>query len=1612
MHKDRLNRIMSTILVAFILLMSVGPTVASADTDGLSSQLGTAEALGSPVMNRSFNTDEWNRWELAVFGIFMSNFCVPFVDSYNTAFNTNSNKGSDGNALKALKFESGADVESSKVLQVMVENCINAQKAQLRPIKVEFTKYIGLDKGATTEPRDALLEDLFMRDGTNMSGDDLNNKSIVLNQTDGPKIDGYAIRYYNHMNIPTFKYEAQKVLDYQDGWDLQMFNAWFGTVIKKGDTTWKAIEKYFDKPIYLDSFGNIVVSDDGEPIIVVPAASNQYLTTTPSYNMINSLLFSGSYTKADGGAIKNNAKVTGGFLGVNPDAGAASFLKDTGSLEDGSIIMYHDTDTYMYQHMMQAVKSGTTAPFVNMDSGYNVGKGVSDVISSNIGKDQSRAPLKIEIVGAGDSSWYSGSSAQQLKSTSEIVQYLSNIFITDTQRKMLKKIETTSGDVELLTSPVAIPVLVSNDNDNGKVSRNFLKYVGEYITGSTEKPVSVDLPAKATMVSTLARCESLAEAWKYLHFATGWENGTVTDGTFNDASNILKAFVIHNKDTDYTIERLSGISPTNIRHAAGILTADNMKNSVKKVINAYPSSEVQRSLSQTMGLVEGVEFSKWSTWIYGEYLSWYGVLGSTGSSNLNTALFTNSNLVNTDGETLFGEYFMSEEEKKAAVLEYSYLMLTPSNDGREYRAEVASSWMNDRMIKTYKSVVYGGASFENSKGVVSKYANGFLAIPSYSDNFMTSWLMEGYAKYAVALIGFFFIVILIVGIITHRKFSWFIIASVLVINTLLILPAAAEITPYMTNKAVQNMFSNNMTFWSISESVNNEKVNAQASESDIEVAKFAKMLNITYSDRSLVINSDISKKVLPNITSKYEEIQKLQSARWLLPSLMRQFSAADSSNDYVTQPLADLLENMDFMYWSYNSLDGASVNNYSSSVFVAPADGEYTKETVSNKQSNYFDNYIDTSVSGDPDTGVTVGTGYKSWKSLSREKGDTELSHTNFYMIDGLRVRGYDGEFTKSTWKDFREQYKYGMDDAYTREMQTKLDEMFNGISEYIVNGSPTEQYYGYLWMTENIGHYFFQVTKDTFTNSITTQRLISELAGYYELNENTGKETRRTMMHYNDTGHVRDLLDMEELFTNVLPYMYQLELAACGTNGTNGLLGNSKIGDKYPIYSDNYQSWMFRSNWVTKLMESREFNSSGTVRDSEGKRYSVANTMMPDAYPDERPMIFSEAEMFARGLDISDLTIVEAKILDVNKEVEKKWTMLINYANTSGISTEVFYKQMALDAMLIFNNEFAPDRLINSSKALYPSTLDLRNISFDSVMKMLMIGGTRDSSYVFGDTMSGVIERGDVFTSVMLIIVAILCAFIIPLVTCVVLGAIFYLGIWAMITNLIAGARIKVKLSTAFIINNIVYLLITLGYYLVFSLMVTTNTADSVLSADNISVTVGSPTWVFLIIFAASLAYIALSIKLLQFTLVNYRDLGFEAYATIASVAANRVGASVGKVASKFGIGGGAEISSGGISSAREYNESNMGDDIGIDMGDGTIKSSSKVTINQSNNQEDNRVVNNYTESGYYTGKQDGDINTWSGDEINKQIQKGKTDIKNDKQKKYDEDLMDNFEK
>lgn len=456
-----------------------------------------------------------------------------------------------------------------------------------------------------------------------------------------------------------------------------------------------------------------------------------------------------------------------------------------------------------------------------------------------------------------------------------------------------------------------------------------------------------------------------------------------------------------------------------------------------------------------------------------------------------------------------------------------------------------------------------------------------------------------------------------------------------------------------------------------------------------------------------------------------------------------------------------------------------------------------------------------------------------------------------------------------------------------------------------------------YLLSTESPIYYFYAVVKDSLGSDITIGQLINHLQGSVKTVDDelvrdnfmfaTLSTSKGTESSTNDTienrtiatGNVRDVLDLEEMFYNVIPYMYQMTLETGGFDGTSGILGDSKISDELNYYEGENQSWMYRCNWATKIMENPSFSEPAKVKNKAGKVITIKCPVLPDSYPEDRPMVFSYAQMEAQGLSEGDLNVVELKCCKVNKDVTKQWTLLINYLKTDGITKEVIYRQMATDATLLFNAEFSSAGLIDTKYQLYPQSLDLRYLSFDAIAKIIMLNVSNDTSYVYGNAMQNIISDSDILTSVLLLITAWCCAFMVPLFRTFLMALIFYLGFWAVLKGIFCDTKTKANMSLAQLVTNILFSLYTIAFYAIFWFLMAVTTKDDVLSYQNVKAQAGNPAWVLIVMLVASIGYMVIMYKHIKFCIKNRYDMGFEAYSALASGIVSGVSGAVGRAGS-----------------------------------------------------------------------------------------------------------------
>lgn len=1535
--EQALKRILAGALCLLCLMTTVVETIplAYSATDVI---LGTNAALGSPILNNNFTINDWNKWEMICWGVFLSNFCVPLVDDYESCFMTGKG-GSNGSGFAALSFGTGNDPTNNETIESLTTYAAVQQKVTQKEIYVLYSEisngeYVNdpVDPNDSQDNADKLrlatFRDFFFSSNeeenttwckTQGGSSDFVTLALAANGLHGEYTD---INIAKSGSVPTFyirngngKYV--KLFDYRDSWDVQMIAAILNAVRDTNGSSTSSIDdlefqKKFEEywadggtpaTVSMDVFGNITVQDGK---ILIPASVNKHITRDEDINVMNSFVMNGYTSTYDNDqlvlGLKQEAATNVNFLGFDWDTywkRAGGFPALGTSTYSGIGLFYYDLDSVMYNSIKD---TGGQSPY---------GTALTELFKADITSTRTTLPLKFEISdneGESFGRYFADWDAEPLSNTKIVASLLSNSNIDGTHgKKILNYIVDMYGNkLDLYsTTGIIVPVQINTEDKKGAksraaASRMYMNWLYSVWGGK----VSSSLLKQQDLRDELADMKWGDFSDKIANPQISLSNGLTVKGDW------LKAFQNYNSQYTNSGWSMGGLLPD--ANANDTLTSFS-----NRVIKVYPVSDQMRAVSRIFGVKDGVEFRQYSTMIYMTYLDFYGIASDTSatgaktkSSGFNPELYDeSSDLLNVDLNDIIDT--MSDEELESEVLYYSYLMLHPER-GRSYRQKLIDNSLADWVYEQYNRVVYGGYS-ETYNGSTSKSNSGFLSIETYTDNFLTAWFLNSYTAIAVWLIGLCTIAAIIIGILKHKKLSWFFLSILVIINSILLVPSSGDIVPYVTSNMIQGMFQSKMTYWSISQGITNAQLEADAVSKSVgsnledltteeanAVISIVKQLSSIYTDRSLMVKQDISQKVTQATVGSYSEIQSIQSARWILPMVMQQFTGDNNTSDYIYKPLANIWDDMSNMYWYFDPLDAQSTevesHTATSDQNAVSTDMADLYNQLTNKQ--YFEDYDSTKSIDNISTDINCRSFAYTLNS------NEEMPHLVFtYLPDSSRRAisrsdsiGVNGEnyANADSWQSY-------IDSASNKAIaanwmtttsggfEETADSYDRNVRNTITSDMP------YLLSTESPAYYFYSLVKDTFPIESNLGVIIGQLQGQIK-KDAEGNEVRDNFMYatigtegsttdnLEYTGYVRDVLDLEEMFYNVIPYLYQMQLTAGGFDGVSGVLGDEEITSELKYYEGNKMSWMYRCNWATKIMENPDYSVAYNAGMPDGSRQKVVNPALPSTYPSNRPMVFSEAQKQAMGLEDSDLTIVELKCIEANERVAKQWTLLINYAGTAGLTKEVLMRQMATDATLIFCDEFSSSGVINTMYTMYPQSLDLRYLSFDSVMKMLIMNVSKNTSYIYSDTMSTLIEDTDIITAIFLLIDAYLCAYIIPFIRTALMAIIFFLGFAAIVRSLFSSGKYKTKIACGQLVMNLAFMLYTIGYYAVYSILMAITSTDEVLRVSTIESNAGNPVWVLIIVAIFGILYTVLMLAQIKFCWKHRHDMGFEAMSIAAS--------------------------------------------------------------------------------------------------------------------------------
>lgn len=374
-----------------------------------------------------------------------------------------------------------------------------------------------------------------------------------------------------------------------------------------------------------------------------------------------------------------------------------------------------------------------------------------------------------------------------------------------------------------------------------------------------------------------------------------------------------------------------------------------------------------------------------------------------------------------------------------------------------------------------------------------------------------------------------------------------------------------------------------------------------------------------------------------------------------------------------------------------------------------------------------------------------------------------------------------------------------------------------------------------------------------------------------------------------------------DDYTANSMEDLLNTQVRAAEGDGT--LAENLTQEEIYKLWHD-YNVWLIFQTYIPWLdtMEDCEYAKPETI-EVLGEKFQVINPLDPTCYfqTDDsgnvtagRYMVFSRSEMAYYGLDITDLTLVEQKIIECQDNVYKQALDLMNYYT---LSDEVLINAFSIIETFEFNKIFSETNPLGSSYILYPQGYEARAFSYDAYLRLIISEASREPLQVDveeGSDGAGtsiyrrVLSKTSLFFGIFLLINDVLAVYVIPVLKLTVLVLLFFVSV-----ALIIGASIKLELNIidvcwkSIFAPLISYFLISIGFSWVVSLFMSSGASQVVKTSQTISL--GDPTMAILMMIAINVTLTILYWKIFK---KCFKDLKTYITSIASSIASTAVGA------------------------------------------------------------------------------------------------------------------------
>jgi hypothetical protein len=873
--------------------------------------------------------------------------------------------------------------------------------------------------------------------------------------------------------------------------------------------------------------------------------------------------------------------------------------------------------------------------------------------------------------------------------------------------------------------------------------------------------------------------------------------------------------------------------------------------------------------------------------IFSSYVfAYFEETGVSGGGHVNFR-FNKDGLPNVGSGSLDLSFLsLSDDSQTKELKSMIYYFLHPT-EGIGYVATWVKNKVGGVLIGWHEDMV-GNTSTSSTTGTTRYIGfSGYVTVPNLHDLEWTDWLLNQYDSLLIYFIILIVIVMLgyvMIGSISLQK----------AILSILLFAFCSYLPPMMINFMVDtsnnicdSIYGNKFTYWALVQ--HEQYVSSIASsiksgnDSNYLVILFEESVADSSSTSNAVTLKWMSPKkdnYLKNIQDEMKEASGSLTASKLLGGLMReQYSGEDyidkADSLYLYRSYTDISS---YASYSYKNLNLGSTYldkiNLSSGKNLNTIFNDYTSDSVTKPNALSLSSSISRGFNFDTNnvSGTwTSATNKRFYSALtSNEVSDAIEDGLDSIMVDMASLAGVSQSSFNTTIADFNNKnvdqkqsglFSFGV---YTESpfyyFSWNLYDQMNSGSKMATSalGGALYPYMSLFNMTD--GAYFYNLSGDEGTS------------GY---------------------GDMRDYMDMRSLFTLIIPYLKSANEVVVDWDNKYGLSMYDEINLQYNENNDfiippevlnagegseiyyNYwhnanvsQLFNMYSPWIDTMYDCDY--AKGQYIHITGEKFFVKDPLDPSSYYETdsqgnitkgRQMIFSESEMKYWGLTKADLTSVEVKILEVEKESYSDLLQLLDYYN---FDDDVLNTAAAMIETFNFNKAFSQTGLFKESYILYPQSYELKNFSYDAYLRLILSGSTGealksdDNSSIY----TRILENSSITTGLALIILDMFAVYAIPALKLFFIIAIFFMSIL-----MILSATVKLEINLARVLKEsllaplIKFLGISVGMAFIVSLFMSNGNTAVTHRADTV-ISLGDPVMVILAMIIINIVILVLYYK------------------------------------------------------------------------------------------------------------------------------------------------------